>query len=254
MAEEQSTTNYEPLYLNEPRFQRGYNSKFIRDRGGVAAYEMGRHGWDDFMQRAKMKEISQDESDSDPIQLLLQAAAEAVEGVDGPLSSADRASSQALSALADAASNVQPVAAQRVSMPLQPQPQPHVTSALTDQTPSFLLSRPPPQPPAPPASRPILSTSHGLPDLFTAGGTMRQLPPPPGVNVEFATRPGPLPGFIPPGQHQQPSHQYQRPLGPTPGPTPATATAPYYFPGHPQPHSHQPPPPPQPPATNHRRY
>ncbi|OKL61672.1 hypothetical protein UA08_02774 [Talaromyces atroroseus] len=250
VAQAEEHINYEPLYLGEPRFQRGYNSKAVREISGSAAYELGKHSWDDFMQRAKMKEISQEESD--PLQMLLQASAEAFEGEDGPLSSAATAPSQALSALADAASNARPAAAAasfRVPMPMPP----------AEQPPSFLLPRPS-------VSRPVLSGSHGLPNVFTTGGGLPQLPPPPGVAF---TRPGPLSGFLP-GQHQQtPLQQYQAPPPPPPPPPAASSSAsipaPYYFPGpphththsyaHAHAHQHQPPPPQtQPSGTPHRRY
>lgn len=218
---------------------------------------MGKKGWDGFVQRAKLKEISQEESASDPLQLLLQATVEAIEGEDGPLSSANVAPSQALSALADAASNAQPaaaVAAQRAPLPfpLQPQTQMqmHSISIPAEQPPSFLLPQLTP-------SRPIIPSAHSLPDPFTTSGGMPQLPPPRGVTFEYATRRGSLPGFIS-SQHPQPTTQaYQPPPPPALSGSPGVVP-PYYFPGNPHSQSHQPsaahPPPPPTQASSHRRY
>ncbi|KAH8702591.1 hypothetical protein BGW36DRAFT_356700 [Talaromyces proteolyticus] len=209
-----SDTNYKPvfLYRDEPRFKRGYNSKYMREPSGAAASDLGKSGWDDFIQRVKMQEISQESipTGPDPIQALLQA----VDAVTEAKSGAQEGFPEALFALADAASSVQPISVPAVVN----QPQPSQTTA---ELPSFLFPRT--------QTRPFFPTSHTLPDPFTSGGGPPQLPPPPGVQF---TRPGAFPGFLPGHQSpHQPPPQYQH------------APPPYYFP----------PPPAPPPSSNSQR-
>ncbi|CRG88580.1 hypothetical protein PISL3812_05611 [Talaromyces islandicus] len=227
VADSETGSNHELLYLDEPVFRRGYNSKFLREPSGSASYELGRNDWDEFVQRVKMKEISQEESapaGPDSLDILLHA----VDAVGQAVTSVETG----LSALADAASNAQPAPQQHQQPPPPPPPppmQPPQTQAQSVQTatesPSYLLPRPPPV-------RPVLPTSYNLPNPFTTGRGPPQLPPPPGVSF---SRSGPnLPGFFQ-GPQQPSQHQYQPGPAPAPGPTsgPGPVQAPYYFPGHP---------------------
>ncbi|KAF3407712.1 hypothetical protein DPV78_000909 [Talaromyces pinophilus] len=212
---------YEPFYLDDPKFTRGYNSRFVRDNSGAELYERGKHGWDDFKQRAKLNEISQEESDLDSIRLLLQASREALASEDGRPSPAGTASSEALFALADAASTAQPVS----SRPSLPPP----LQSTSDQQhlPSFML------PQAAPINRSSLPPSRGFPDYYTMGPRMNQLPPPSSIGLDdYSTRDGPLARL---GMNQRRSSNIQYHPFPPPQPLPRStsrtaAPPPYYYP------------------------
>ncbi|KAL1969030.1 hypothetical protein VTN77DRAFT_864 [Rasamsonia byssochlamydoides] len=242
-------SGYMYLYLDEPKFKRGFNSSFLREPAGAAAYERAVAGWEDFVQRAKMKEISQEEAQPEDqnqnqnqnqnLLLMLVEAAEGVEATGAPSAPPERAPARsealptALLALADAAVEQRsPLPAPSrpgthraiLPQPSQPQPQPQPPPPMAHgipKPPSFLLPRPS-------EPRRLLPAQHGLPDPFSApGGGPPQLPPPPGVTF---TRPGPMPGFLPapqPGiQHHQAGYYY--PLPPPPqGPSPPNHSRPY---------------------------
>ncbi|KKA21938.1 hypothetical protein T310_4102 [Rasamsonia emersonii CBS 393.64] len=237
-------SGYRYLYLDEPKFKRGFNSSFVRDPAGAAAYERATTGWEDFVQRAKMKEISQEEaqpSGPNPL-LMLMEAAEGVEAAGAPSSTPDKAPARsdalptALLALADAVEQRGPLPTPSrpgthraiLPQPTQPQPsqpQPQMAHGIPEP-PSFLLPRPSSVPrrflPAQPQPGP------GLPDPFGApGGGPPQLPPPPGVTI---SRPGFLSGPQPGVQHHQagPQQYYYPPLPPPPqGPSPPNHPRPY---------------------------
>ncbi|EED18271.1 conserved hypothetical protein [Talaromyces stipitatus ATCC 10500] len=239
-ASEQPTgSNYEhePFYQNEQKVARGYTSKIIRKNAEArAAYESGKHGADDFLQRAKLNEISQEEESTvdNKMKALLHACEDALAGLPGR--SLSVGNTDALSALADAASTQQPMSAIRLTafpIPLQ-------STSDQQQLPSFMQ----PEPQMPPPRRPSLPPSRGFPDVFTMG-TRRQLPPLQG---------GPLPRY---GSGQQ--HQFHPVPAPAPpARTPANMPPPsYFYPNnsHGNPYQCGPtPPPPPPPSAPPRRY
>uniref|UniRef100_A0A093UWW9 Putative U6 snRNA-associated Sm-like protein LSm4 n=1 Tax=Talaromyces marneffei PM1 TaxID=1077442 RepID=A0A093UWW9_TALMA len=222
-------------------FTRGYNSRFAGENSGAASYERGKHGWDDFLQRAKLNEISQEESVVDSLQLLLQASGEALASEDGLPSSAGIAASNALFALADAASTAQPVSS-RPSLPL-----PSQSTSDQQRLPSFML---------PQAAPPTLPPSRGFPDYYTMGPRMHQLPPPPRIGLdEYSTRDDPL-SRLGLNQHRNSSMQYHPFPPPAPSQAPARTTAPppYYYPNsHTHPYQSGPAPPSQPSSSTARR-
>ncbi|KAF9884261.1 hypothetical protein FE257_001936 [Aspergillus nanangensis] len=202
------------------QFVRGCNSTFVRQPSGAAAYDRGRSGWEDFVQRAKlgddidpqmkqMKEAGPLARLSAPeiINLLLEATGV----VEVRYNGAGEPNSvpfpdvrpTALSALADAAAAEFPRPSITQTTPLLSArrtllPQPHVAHGPTDPR-SFVL--PPPTPHRQPPTRrllpagqqiPPISEQLGLPDPFASMGGPPQLPPPPGSNFQ---RP-PLPSFF----------------------------------------------------------
>ncbi|KAH8434674.1 uncharacterized protein LDX57_012314 [Aspergillus melleus] len=241
-----------PIVPPAREFIRGFNSSSVRDTAGAAAYDRGYHGWEDFVQRAKlgddidpqMKEIGDTAgagglSARQIVDMLLEATG-IVEvrhsgGVPGrefhpPAAPAVRPT--ALFALADVAAAELPrpsivqatprLSAHRTLLPQPPQPpQPppsQVVHGPTDPR-SFVLPPPTPHRQAPrrllPAAQqiPPINEQLGLPDPFASRSGPPQLPPPPGSNFQ---RP-PLPGYLA-GHH--PSHLYYPPPHPPPGPRP----------------------------------
>lgn len=230
--------------------ERGFYADPVRDPDGAAAFERGRQTWDDFVTKVRMGEdlnpqMQALDSTIDPavqdhanrsLEALLQAAQAASEDEAGRILSYDGAaefgpSSQALSALADAAllpahlpgmradHSIPPGHRALYAQPQAPPPPPSMGHGPTDPR-SFILPRPTPtqQP------RRLLPARGqlGLPDPFAMNGPP-QLPPPPGSNFQ---RLPPLPSYLPPG-----------PPGPPPPGPPGPPSL--YFPS---PHGHPPPP------------
>ncbi|KKK26692.1 hypothetical protein ARAM_001443 [Aspergillus rambellii] len=221
---------------------RGFNSSYVRNPAGAAAYERAAFGWDDFVQRAKlgddidpqMKEMREagpfaglpaDEI----IQILLDATGIVEVHQEAPVNKEINppvfvdVRPTALTALADAAAAAEiprlPLsqATPRLSThrALLPQPsQPQIPHAHPDPRP-FVL--PPPTPRGQPrrllpAGQQILPINEqlGLPDPFASRSGPPQLPPPPGSNFH---RP-PLPGYL--TGHHPPSLFYPPPPHPRP--------------------------------------
>ncbi|KAL3431144.1 hypothetical protein BDV09DRAFT_199000 [Aspergillus tetrazonus] len=221
---------------------RGFNSSFVRDPAGAAAYERAAFGWDDFVQRAKlgddinpqMKEIRDAGpfaglSGGEIINMLLEATGTIEMPDDVPAKEhhpppyAD-ARSTALTALADLAAaevhrpalqHTPRLAAHRTILPQPPQPQPQPQP----QPPPIHHAHPEPRPFLPPPTPrgqprrllpagqqiPPINETLGLPDPFSSRGGPPQLPPPPGSNFQ---RP-PLPGYL--TGHHHPSIYYTPP-------------------------------------------
>ncbi|PYI10048.1 hypothetical protein BO78DRAFT_404563 [Aspergillus sclerotiicarbonarius CBS 121057] len=224
---------------------RGFNSTFVRNPAGAAAYDRAYFGWDDFVQRAKvgddidpqMKEIR----DAGPFagmtaEQILDMLVKATGVVEVPRNSVPAEMNppvlpdmrpRALSTLADVAAAEPPrpplsQAAPRLSThrTLLPQPaQPPLPHGPADPRP-FVLPPPTPQRQQPrrllPAGQqiPPINEQLGLPDPFAAMGGPPHLPPPPGSNFH---RP-PLPGYL--TGHHPPSIYYPPPPPPPPGPRP----------------------------------
>lgn len=230
-------------------FIRGFNSSSVREAAGAAAYDRGYHGWEDFVQRAKlgddidpqMKEIGDVPgaggfSARQIVDMLLEATGiveirhGGAPGREFPLPAAPAVRPTALFTLADVAAAELPrpsivqttprLSTHRALLPQPPHPpQPPVAHGPTDPR-SFVLPPPTPHRQAPrrllPAAQqiPPINEQLGLPDPFASRGGPPQLPPPPGSNFQ---RP-PLPGFLG-GPH--PSHLYYPPAHPPPhGPRP----------------------------------
>ncbi|KAE8144857.1 hypothetical protein BDV25DRAFT_145205 [Aspergillus avenaceus] len=232
-----SETEPERLIPPAREVVRGFNSSFVRNPAGAAAYDRARYGWDDFVQRAKlgddidpqMKEMREAGpfagcSAHEIVGLLLEATGivevrQRIGSENHFISHFPDTRPTALSALADAAAaelprptisqNTSRLAPHRVLLP-----QPQVAHGPTDPR-SFVLPPPTPQRQQPrrllPASQqiPPISEQLGLPDPFASRSGPPQLPPPPGSNFQ---RP-PLPGYL--AGHHQPGLYY-----PPPGPRP----------------------------------
>lgn len=220
--------------------ERGFVSRAIRNPEGAAAYDLGREGWEDFLQRARLGkdinpqiqelEVASTEAHAErALQSLLHAANVISEQDVSSKLQYDGAANlpafpKALSALADAAL-AEPMQLPQIrtdpNIPsphraILPQPPPPMMGHGPTDPRSFILPRPTPtQQPR------LLLPARGLPDPFTMNGPP-QLPPPPGSNFQ----PLPMPGFL-------------QPVGPPS----------MYFPLH----GHPPPPPPPPPPSS-RRY
>ncbi|GES66944.1 hypothetical protein ATEIFO6365_0004006400 [Aspergillus terreus] len=217
-----------PVAPPTKQFVRGCNSSAVRNPAGAAAYDRGRFGWDDFVQRAKlgddidpqMKQMRESGplaglSASEIISLLLEATG-VVEvpqnGADGaPPATLPDVRPTALSALADAAAAELPRPSITQTTPRLPSHRTLLPQPSTDHRP-FVL--PPPTPRQPPRRLlpagqqiPAISEHLGLPDPFSPMGGPPQLPPPPGSNFQ---RP-PLPGYLA-GPH--PSSRYFPPPPP----------------------------------------
>ncbi|KAA8643127.1 uncharacterized protein ATNIH1004_009889 [Aspergillus tanneri] len=228
-----------PIIPPAKEFVRGFNSSFVQDTAGAAAYERGHAGWDDFVQRAKlgddidpqMKEMGNAGpfsglSAREIIDLLLQATGivevrqgGAIEKQAPPVVANVRPT--ALSALADIAAAELPRPSISQATPRLPAhrnilPQPQVAHGPTDPRP-FVL--PPPTPHRQGSRRllpaaqqiPPINEQLGLPDPFASRGGPPQLPPPPGSNFQ---RPPP-PGYLA-GHHPSPLYFPPPPPGPRP--------------------------------------
>ncbi|RAL05613.1 uncharacterized protein BO80DRAFT_344277 [Aspergillus ibericus CBS 121593] len=226
---------------------RGFNSNFVRNPAGAAAYDRAYFGWDDFVQRAKvgddidpqMKEIR----DAGPFagmtaEQILDMLVKATGVVEVPRNSVPAERNppmlpdlrpRALSTLADVAAAEPPrpplsqaaprLSTHRTILP-QPQPaQPPLPHGPPEPRP-FVLPPPTPQRQQPrrllPAGQqiPPINEQLGLPDPFAAMGGPPHLPPPAGSNFH---RP-PLPGYL--TGHHPPSIYYPPPPPPPPGPRP----------------------------------
>ncbi|KAL4890440.1 hypothetical protein BDV59DRAFT_194989 [Aspergillus ambiguus] len=213
-----------PVALPVKQFVRGCNSTYVRNPAGAAAYDRGRFGWEDFVQRAKlgddidpqMKQMREAGplaglSASEIINLLLDATG-VVElrpnGVDGTSPGAfPDVRPTALSALADAAAAELPRPSITQSTPrllshrtLLPQPSEHRPFVLPPPTP-----RQPPRRLLPAGQQiPTISEQLGLPDPFSPLGGPPQLPPPPGSNFQRPPLPGYLAGPPPPSRYFPP--------------------------------------------------
>ncbi|KAI9040269.1 translation initiation factor 6 [Aspergillus affinis] len=203
-----------PIVPPAKEFIRGFNSSSVRNTTGAAAYDRGYHGWEDFVQRAKlgddidpqMKEIGDTAgvgglSAHQIVDMLLEATG-IVEvrhgGGPGPEfhPPAPAVRPTALFALADVAaaelprpSIVQATPRLSAHRTLLPQPPPSVVHGPTDPR-SFVLPPPTPHRQAPrrllPAAQqiPPINEQLGLPDPFASRSGPPQLPPPPGSNFQ----------------------------------------------------------------------
>jgi hypothetical protein len=211
------------------KFKRGYNSSFVREPTGAAAYERASYGWDDFVQRAKlggdidpqMKEINQETpgpNGADILSLLIEAS-EALNQPPQP-----EAQPAAMFALADAATaelhraqqEQQAKSRPSAHRTILPQPtQPQMAHGPTDPR-SFLFPAPQRQQQQqqrrllPAGQIPPINEQLGLRDPFVApGGAPPQLPPPKGSNFQRYL-PGP-PLYYPPPPPPGPSPPGRRP-------------------------------------------
>lgn len=223
------------------KFVRGFNSPYVRDPAGAAAYERADFGWEHFVQRARLGEDidpqikEMGETGTTPanqpafgtLEMLLEATGvvanqqpPAMKPAEFPPPMAHDMPAVALSALADVASSKTPIRTPRPSIVHTILSQP-----VADPR-SYMLPRPAPHahpPPPPPRQqpRPLLPAGQqipsineqlGLPDPFVPGGGPPQLPPPPGSNFHRPPPPGFLQGnplyFPPPRQPSGPRHPY----------------------------------------------
>jgi hypothetical protein len=226
--------------------ERGFAAEAVRDPEGAIDYDAAAEGWDEFVQKVRMgnlsvtSELSDEEAlrafTTNAFESMLHAATFITDTeATGKIISYDGTvevpvDPRALSILADTAlSEPLPHLPMMRTDPMQrivPQhpPQPQVHLGPTDPR-SFILPRPTPTQPR----RLLPARGMGLPDPFSMNG-LPQLPPPPGSN--FARLP--MPGYLPPPGHagHPPAH-----AGHPPGHPPGHA------PGHP-PSLYFPPPPP----------
>lgn len=205
------------------KFKRGFNSSFVRDPAGAAAYERAASGWEDFVQRAKlggdispqMKEINSQEARRSPfagrrsseiIAMLIEATGHVDAHFDNnpdpqawkrlPWPNYEgRPHAPAMFALADAATaelnrvRQEPTPKLRPSAPRAILPQPVAPAPGPTDPRSFLL--PPPAPQTQQQRRLLPASIPPINDLFPPPS---QLPPPQGSNFQ---RPGPMPGYLP---------------------------------------------------------
>lgn len=224
------------------KFVRGFNSPYVRDPAGAAAYERAEFGWEHFVQRARLGEDidpqikEMGETGAAPankptlgtLEMLLEATGvvanqqpPAMRSAEFPPPLGHDMPAVALSALADVASSKTPIRTPRPSIVHTILSQP-----VADPR-SYMLPRPTPHahPPPPPPPRqqprpllpagqqiPSINEQLGLPDPFVPGGGPPQLPPPPGSNFHRPPPPGFLQGnplyFPPPRQPSGPRPPY----------------------------------------------
>lgn len=244
--------------------ERGFAAEVVRDPEGAIDFDAAIDGWEEFVQKVRMgnlsvaSELTDDEAlrfcATNAFQSMMKAAEFITETeASGKVVSYDGTAEvpvdpRALSILADTAL-AEPIPHlpmmrtdpmhRLISQQQQQQHQVHLGP--TDPR-SFILPRPTPTQPR----RLLPARGMGLPDPFAMNGPP-QLPPPPGSN--FARLP--LPGYLPPPGHAPPGHA---PPGHAP---PGHAGHPSgHGPGHPP--GHGPPGPPSlyfpPPGAHQRRY